>query len=95
MEWNLKLIYESNDLFYKDLDKIDSLGDEIVKLKGTLNTLDGFKKYANLMMDLDKTISKAYTYASMKYDLDQRNSDSEKDYANIYNKYNNAMAKIS
>ena len=95
MEWNLKLIYESNDLFYKDLDKIDSLSDEIVKLKGTLNTLDGFKKYANLMMDLDKTISKAYTYASMKYDLNQRNQDSEKDYANIYNKYNNAMAKIS
>lgn len=95
MEWNLKLIYESNDLFYKDLDKIDSLGDEIVKLKGTLNTLEGFKKYANLMLDLDKTISKAYTYASMKYDLDQRNSDSEKDYANIYNKYNSAMAKIS
>ena len=95
MEWNLKLIYESNDLFYKDLEKIDSLSDEIVKLKGTLNTLDGFKKYANLMMDLDKTISKAYTYASMKYDLNQRNQDSEKDYANIYNKYNNAMAKIS
>lgn len=95
MEWNLKLIYESNDLFYKDLEKIDSLSDEILKLKGTLNTFEGFKKYCNLMMDLDKTISKAYTYASMKYDLDQRNQDSEKDYANIYNKYNNAMAKIS
>ena len=95
MEWNLKLIYESNDLFYEDLNKIDSLGDEILKLKGTLNTFDGYKEYAKLSLELDKTISKAYTYASMKYDLDQRNSDSEKDYANIYNKYNNAMAKIS
>ncbi len=95
MNWNFKLIYESNDLFYKDLDKIDYLVNEILKLKGKLNTFEGFKNYNLLNRDLEKIISKAYTYASMKYDLDQRNQSSEKDYALIYNKYNQAMSKLS
>ncbi len=95
MEWNLKLIYENKDLFYADLEKIDGIGDEILKLKGKLNTLEGFKAYTSLGRDLDKLISKAYTYASMAYDLNQRDNEAEKDYANIYTKYNNAMAKIS
>ena len=95
MNWNFKLIYESNDLFYKDLDKIDYLVNEILKLKGKLNTFEGFKNYNLLNRDLEKIISTAYTYASMKYDLDQRNQSSEKDYALIYNKYNQAMSKLS
>ena len=95
MEWNLKLIYKDKDLFYKDLERIDSLADEIFKLKGSLDKFECYKKYSSLSLDLDKTISKAYTYASMQHDLDQRNSESEKDYALIYTKYNQAMSKIS
>ena len=95
MNWNLKLIYEDKSLFYKDLELIDKLGDEILALKGTLNTFEGFKAYSLKELELDKVISKAYTYASMQYDLNQRDSEAEKDYANIYTKYNNAMAKIS
>ena len=95
MNWNLKLIYENKDLFYNDLEKIDNLSDEILKLKGTLNTFDGFKAYSKLYLELDKTISKAFVYASMAHDLNQRDTETEKDYANIYTKYNNAMSKIS
>ena len=95
MNWNLKLIYEDKSLFYKDLELIDKLGDEILALKGTLNTFEGFKAYSLKELELDKVIFKAYTYASMQYDLNQRDSEAEKDYANIYTKYNNAMAKIS
>ena len=95
MNWNLKLIYEDKSLFYKDLELIDKLGDEILALKGTLNTFEGFKAYSLKELELDKVISKAYTYASMQYDLNQRDSEAEKDYANIYTKYNNEIAKIS
>ena len=46
MEWNLKLIYKDKDLFYKDLKRIDSLADEIFKLKGSLDKFECYKKYS-------------------------------------------------
>ena len=88
MEWNLKLIYESNEAFESDLENLDRDIKIIQTLKGTLNTLEGVKKYAKLFNELNRKISKLFTYASMSNDLDQRNSETSTNLARVYNKYN-------
>ena len=91
MEWNLKLIYESNEAFEAELLSLDDDIKKIATLKGTLNCLNGFKNYVVLFNELERKISKLFTYASMSNDLDQRNSETSTNLARVYGKYNEFM----
>lgn len=45
MNWNLKIIYEDENLLEEDIKKFDLLVKNLSLLKGTLGTKDGFMKY--------------------------------------------------
>lgn len=92
-EWNLELIYPSYEEFSKDLDSIYEDIKEIEALKNTLNNKEGFLKYIEVDRKVNLRISKLFTYASMKFDLNQKDNDSMIDYQKVYQAYNDLVAK--
>ena len=72
MEWNLKLIYENEDLFEKDLASIDGIVKNIEGLRGKLNNKEGFKEYSKYSKELELKLDNLYTYANMNYDLNNQ-----------------------
>ncbi len=71
--WDLKNVYAKDEEFENEIKRLkDVLTRKIAALKGKLNTEEGFKEYLDLTLDLEKNISRAFVYASMRSDLDKR-----------------------
>jgi len=95
MEWNFEFLYKNKEEFYNDLKRVGEITESINKLKGTLNTFEGFKAYVLANKELSKVIEHAYVYASMKRDEDQRNEESVKDFSKVYSIYSNAIQSLA
>lgn len=95
MEWNLKLIYENEELFENDLASLEDIIKNIEGLKGKLNNKDGFKEYAKYSKELDLKLDNLYTYANMNYDLNQKDINSGKRYQRVYTKYMDLISRLS
>lgn len=95
MEWDLTLIYKTEDELKKDLEKLDRNVDLLVSLKGKINNLEAFEQYAKYNREIDSIISKAFSYLSMKHDLNQKDLESSKGYQMIYSKYMEVEEKLS
>ncbi len=95
MEWNLKLIYETEDDFENDLKLLEDDLNNILELKGKLNTFEGFKKYAKVNRTIDGRLNNLYSYAHMNHDLDQKNIEASKRYQRVYSKYMEIIEKTS
>lgn len=95
MNWNLSLIYEDINKWEADFNKIDELVAQIEKFNGKLNTKEGLLEFLTIEEEFDKLISKLFTYAHMKHDLNQRDNEGASYYARIYSKYSQSMAKVS
>ena len=93
--WNLSLIYEDINAWEADFNRIDELVSQIEKFNGKLNTKEGLLEFLAVEEELDKLISKLFTYAHMKHDLNQRDNLAASYYARIYSKYSQSMARIS
>ncbi len=95
MEWNLKLIYDTEDEFEKDFSKVDEDILRFEGLKGKLSEYPNFKQYIELDIESSKRINKLFVYASMKHDLNQKNMQSKERFNRVYSKYNELIAKTS
>jgi oligoendopeptidase F len=75
-KWDLEKMYKTINDWHKDLDKLQALTDELVKMKGSLtknsNVLyEGVTKYD----ELDRLLVNLYVYAKMKNDEDTTNNE--------------------
>ena len=66
-EWNLKLIYESEEDFEADFNKISDDIKNISNLKGKLNCPEGFIEYAKLNRTIDSRLNNVFIYAAMAH----------------------------
>jgi oligoendopeptidase F len=82
--WNLKDIYENQDLFDEDVKEFQKISKEILSMKGTLK--EGSNKVLECYKKLDKALEleeKLYGYAMLNYHKDMSKTDSIKLYKKI------------
>lgn len=94
-EWNLGLIYENYDQFQKDVEAFPKEISSIEGLKGKLNSLEGLLEYDRIMKCINEKIEKLFCYASMKYDLNQKDNKAAEDYQKVYQLYNEFISKTA
>ncbi len=74
-KWDLRKIYANDEEFENEIKRLKgTLTPKIASLKGKLGTEEGFKEYLDLTLDIESSISRAFVYASMRSDLDKRNT---------------------
>lgn len=95
MEWNLSLIYETEEAWESDFKLVDEDIKNIESTKGRLNTLEGIRKYLKYDNESSKRISRLYVYASMKHDLNQKDVANTERYSRIYSKYNELITRTA
>ena len=79
MTWRLEDIYETADLWEKDLEKANALAKELAGLEGHIvESPDTLLKAMKLFQDTMETISSVYSYANMKHDQDTAESENQK-----------------
>jgi len=75
--WNLEEIYKTNEDFDKDLKSLKEEVSNYSKFKGKLNNGKEINDFFKFDESIDKKLSKLYSYASMKYDLNQNDLNSQ------------------
>ena len=95
MNWNLKLLYENEDDLKRDFESLDTDLENIKKLKGTLGTYDGLKKYMYLNRSLSLNLSRLYSYYAMQKDMNQKNQENARLFSIIMNKYYDVISGLS
>lgn len=86
-EWNLKLIYETEEAFEADFNELSNDLKDILSLKGTLNNPEGLINYARVNKRLDSRLNNVFIYAAMSHDLNQKDLVASKRYQRVYSKY--------
>lgn len=94
-EWNLGLIYKNYEDFLKELEEFPFQIKLAEQLRGKLNSLDGLLEYDCIMKKIDERIEKLFCYASMKYDLNQKDSKASEDYQKVYQLFNELLSKTA
>ena len=94
-EWNLKLIYETEEAFEADFNELSNDIKKISGLKGKLNNPEGLIEYAKINKELDQRINNVYTYAAMSHDLNQKDLTASKRYQRVYSKYMEVIQSLS
>lgn len=94
-EWDLTLIYSSDDAWEKDLLELSEDVKQLESLKGQLHDVAGLKKYVKLDRVASNRLSKLYCYASFKHDLNQKDDQNKLMYQRIYSAYSEIVAKTS
>ena len=78
-DWNLKDIFENEDAFKNEMDKLKRDMEKIVIYKGRLNnSVDEFIECFKLMEESYESFEKIYGYAMLRYHQDMSNVDSIK-----------------
>ncbi len=95
MEWNLALIYPSYENFLEDLEKFNKSMEEVEKLKGKLHNEEGLLAYDEKYGKAEELLEKLFTYAYMRFDLNQKDTSSAKDYQKVYQLYNEFLSRTS
>lgn len=94
-EWDLTLIYSSDDAWEKDFLELSEDVKQLESLKGQLHDVAGLKKYVKLDRVASNRLSKLYCYASFKHDLNQKDDQNKLMYQRIYSAYSEIVAKTS
>ena len=95
LNWDLRELYENDADFELDFAKLKTLGDEIASYKSKLGDFDNLSKYLELNRELDKLLSKLYSYATLKADLDRRVVESNNREAKVANALRELISKTS
>ena len=73
-KWDLTTIYKSDELWYKDLEKVSKEVEKISDFRGNIvNSSSNLLKYLKFDEDLERKLYKLYYYASLKHDEDTTN----------------------
>ncbi len=94
-EWNLELIYKKYEDFVKELNDFPNDIIEAEQLKGKLHSLEGMLAYERVMKKIDERIERLFCYASMKFDLNQKDSKASEDYQKVYQLFNELLSKTA
>ncbi|MBD5391035.1 oligoendopeptidase F [bacterium] len=94
-EWNLGLIYKTYEDFLKDVEEFPKKIELAEGLKGKLNSLEGLLEYEKVMKEVNETIERIYCYASMKHDLNQKDSKAVSDDQRAYQLFNELFSKTA
>lgn len=94
-EWNLKLVYETEEAFEKDFNELSNDTKKIISLKGKLNNPLGLVEYAKAYRALDSRLNNVFIYAAMNHDLNQKDLVASKRYQKVYSKYMEIISSIS
>lgn len=71
LKWDTSSIYTDDEGFYKDIEEVKALVEELKKFKGRLTSdLETFKKYLKLEEEFSRKMEKAYVYSSLRSDED-------------------------
>lgn len=94
-DWMLKEIYSSIEAWNKDFNSLDEDCKRIMELDGKLNNLKNVESYFSLDEEIGKKLEKVYVYASMLYDLNQKDNKTLALYNKIWDKYNDFISKTA
>lgn len=74
--WDLSTIYDSDEAFYQDLEKVKSLIDELVSYKGHIcDSVDSFYNFLSTKDMVERLISKLYCYGHLNCDVEPNNQE--------------------
>ena len=71
-KWDLSKLYENDEAFEKDLYEIKSLIATLSSFKGKLNDEEELCKYLRYSKEANRILEKAYSFASMRSDLNKK-----------------------
>jgi oligoendopeptidase F len=95
-KWNLKLIYENEELWETDFKKIDAAVEAVESFRGKLtSSVQTLKKAFDVQSELDLLVEKLYVYTHLLSDEDTRNSKNLGLNARIRSKAAEAGARLS
>ena len=90
--WRLEDIYENEDLFYRDAEKLDALMDEFAGFQGTLKDgREALLKVMRLYEEMNQIFEKLYVYANQRNHEDTANAK----YQKMSGEMNIVAAKLS
>ena len=69
MNWDLTLIYKTNEDYLKDFNSLEEDVLKIESLKGKLNTEEALVEYKRVNKNFGMKLSKIFTYCMLAYDL--------------------------
>ena len=95
LNWNLGLIYKDRNEWTNDLEKINNMINELAAYKDKLNDKASFKEFLIKKTNAELILSKAFCYAHMKKDLNQKNLDSQKDVNLMYSIFSDYNQKLA
>ena len=72
MNWDLTLIYKTNEEYLNDYNSLDEDVLKIENLKGKLNTEEALVEYTRVNKEFSMKLSKIFTYVMLAYDLNQK-----------------------
>lgn len=93
--WDLSLIYQTNEDFYKDLDKAKDLLQQLLNQKESfLQSVDNFLLFHETYIKMSRYIQKLHCFAHLHCDVEPKNQDYQTMYASIltfYDQVNSAL----
>jgi len=72
-KWRLEDIYENEDLWYKDFNKVDELINKLTSYKNKIKSKEVLAEVLKLKDQIGETVGKLYAYARMRRDEDNSN----------------------
>ena len=94
-EWDLTLIYKTEDDFNKDFNEFENDVKNLESLKGKLNTKEGLLLYREYMNKADLRLTNLYCYAARAKDLNQKDNNAMKSYSKVFSKYMDFANRVS
>ena len=94
-QWNLSLIFKTPEDFNKSLERLKAVSYEMAKFKGKLGKPEELKKYLDLQLEVEESLSKAYSYASMKSHLNFKDVTLQEDLVKVTNILNELVQNTS
>ena len=95
MNWDLTLIYKTNQEYLNDYNSLDEDVLKIESLKGKLNTEEGLVEYKRASKAFGLKLSKIFTYVSMAYDLNQKDNSAAMEVQKVFQKYNEFSVRMA
>ncbi|MDO5047155.1 MAG: oligoendopeptidase F [Anaerococcus sp.] len=73
LTWDTSLIYKDDEEFYKEIEEVNDLVDQLKKYEGSITKdLESFKNFLKLDQKFSRKLEKAYVYAHLRGDEDTR-----------------------
>ncbi len=93
--WDLSLIYQANEDFYKDLDKAKDLLQQLLNQKESfLQSVDTFLLFHETYIKMSRYIQKLHCFAHLHCDVEPKNQDYQTMYASILTFYNQVNSTL-